>query len=170
MSLSKKRCTSSMRWLEPPSKAAAIAACRSSPFPWHASWTGVRTQLHVEETKTERMYAELRAIETRLLELRALREQSRCALIAQGSVTGAELAALDSFRKASALECVKLAESGAAARQRIAEQLQVVLQKRRDVKLLESLHARKLATWNAALDREIDNEAAELHLAKFARQ
>ena len=54
-------------------------------------------------------------------------------------------------------------------RQRIAAQLQVVLQKRRDVKLLELLHARKLAAWNAELDREIDKQAAELHLAKFSR-
>ena len=73
-----------------------------------------RTQLRVEETRIERMYAELRDIETRLQELLALRAQSARALIARGSTTGAELAALDSFRKASAAECAKLAESAAA--------------------------------------------------------
>jgi flagellar export protein FliJ len=129
-----------------------------------------RTQVRVEETKFERLCAELRAIETRLQELIETREQSGRAVIAQGSATGAELAALDSFRKVSTAECAKLAESAAASRQRIAAQLQVVIQKRRDVKLLELLHARRLATWSAELDREIDQEAAELHLAKFSRK
>jgi len=128
-----------------------------------------RTQVQLEETTLERLYAELRALETRLHEARRERDQAGCWLLAGGSVTGAELAALDSFRKASAVECAKLAASATAMRPRIAAQLQVVIQKRRDVKLLDLLHARKLQTWNLELDREIDREAGELHLARFHR-
>jgi flagellar export protein FliJ len=128
-----------------------------------------RTQVQLEETTLERLNAELRALETRLRDARLEREQAGCWLLAGVSVTGAELAALDSFRKASAVECAKLAASAAATRPRVAAQLQVVIHKRRDVKLLELLHARKLQAWNAELDREIDREAGELHLSKFHR-
>ena len=128
-----------------------------------------RAQVQIEEATLERLYAELRALESRLLEARLEREESGRWLLAGGSVTGEELAALDSFKKASAVECTRLAESAAATRPRIAAQLQIVIQKRRDVKLLELLHARKLQTWNLELDREIDREAAELHLAKHRR-
>jgi flagellar export protein FliJ len=128
-----------------------------------------RTQLQIEETTLERFYVELRALETRLREARLEREESGRWLLAGGSVTGAELAALDRFKTASMMECARLAGSAAATRPRIAAQLQIVIQKRRDVKLLELLRARKLATWNLDLDRDIDREAAELHLAKFKR-
>jgi flagellar export protein FliJ len=128
-----------------------------------------RAQVQLEEATLERLYAELRALETRLLEVRLRREESGRWLFAAGSATGAELASLDSFEKASTVECARLAGFAAATRPRIAAQLQVVIQKRRDVKLLELLHARKLQAWNQELDREIDREAGELYLAKFKR-
>lgn len=127
-----------------------------------------RTQVQLEEGKLDRLYAELRNIESRLKETLEEREQSGRLLIAGGSATGAELAALDRYRKAAAAECKRLAESAAASRRLIDAQLKVVIDKRRDVKLLEQLHARKLQAWNTDLAREIDREAGELHLVKFA--
>lgn len=129
-----------------------------------------RTQVQIEESKLQRLHTELRGIETRLAEIRLARKQSGQSLLTGGAVTGAELAALDSFKKASALECNKLSESAGGARKRIAAQLQIVIQRRGAVKLLELLHTRKLEAWNTELSREIDREAAELHLAKFARE
>jgi flagellar export protein FliJ len=128
-----------------------------------------RTQVQVEESKLERLYANLRDVETRLRETYASREQAGRDVVASGSATGGELVALGNFRKAAAAECARLAEAVAALRKSIAAQLQVVVQKRRDVKLLEHLHTRKLETWNAELAREIDTEAGELHLAKLHR-
>ena len=127
-----------------------------------------RTQVQIQEGKLERLYAELRAIETSLQHMQREREQSGQALLVGGSVMGAELAALDTFKKAAAVECAKLADQAAASRKRIGAQLQVVIQKRRDVKLLDHLRARKLEAWNTELARDIDREASELHLAKFA--
>lgn len=125
-----------------------------------------RTQLRIEETKLEPLYAELRSIEARLHETQRVREQSSHDLVASGSATGLELAAFDAFQRTSAAECVKLAESAAASRGRIAAQTQEVMRRRRDVKLLEHLHSRKLTAWNLELGREIDREASELHLLK----
>jgi flagellar export protein FliJ len=129
-----------------------------------------RTQVRVEQSTLERLYAELHRIEARLRETHSTIQQAGRELIAAGSATGLELNALDHFRKASAIECAKLADSAAASRQRIAAQLQIVIQKRHDVKLLEHLLTRKLDAWNAEFAREIDNEASELHLAKRQRQ
>jgi flagellar export protein FliJ len=126
-----------------------------------------RTQVLAEESKLQRLYAELHSIEARLGEIRAAREQAGQEVLDAGSATGLELTALDQFRKASTFECVNLTASATASRRRIALQLQVALQKRRDVKLLELLHARKREAWNAALNRETDNEAGELFLAKL---
>ena len=126
-----------------------------------------RGQARIEETKLERLNAELRAIETRLRDTEAAREESGRALIAGGSATGTELAALDSFRKASTAECAKLGQSAAAARHHIDAQLKTVIQKRRDVKLLEHLRSRKLEAWTTELGHEIDREASELYLSRF---
>lgn len=127
-----------------------------------------RTQAQLEESKLERLCAELGSIEARLLETQSEREQAGRRLIAKGSVTGAELLALDHFRKAAAAQCVRLAESAAAQRRVIEAQRKAVVEKRRGVKLLEQLHDRRLEAWHAELDREVDREAGELHLAKFA--
>jgi flagellar export protein FliJ len=126
-----------------------------------------RTQLQVAESKLEQLYAELRAIETRLRDTERAREQSGRELIAMGSATGAELAALDRFRQVSREESAKLGESASASRQRIGAQMQAVLLRQREVRLLEHLEARKLAAWNTELAREVDREASELHLVKW---
>jgi hypothetical protein len=44
-----------------------------------------------------------------------------------------------------------------------------VTQRRRDVRLLENLRDRRLRTWKAGLDREIEQQAAESFLARVAR-
>jgi flagellar export protein FliJ len=123
-----------------------------------------RTQLQIEKSKLERLHADLKTIETRLRETERAREESKRMVVVAGSATGAELAALDRFRQASTAACAKLAESASAARQRVAEQMQAVLRRQREVKLLENLHARKFAAWNTELIREIDKEASELRL------
>ena len=127
-----------------------------------------RTQAHIEESKLERLHAEMRAIESRTAEVLNEREHSEAQIVAAGSATGMELAALDSFKKASVAECARLADAAADARKRIAAQLQVVTQKRRDLRLLENLRDRKLRAWKSELDREIDREASELYLTLLA--
>ncbi len=126
-----------------------------------------RTQLRLEESNLERFYTELRAIETQLRETERARAKAGRELMASGSATGAELAALDRFRRASTEQCAKLGESASASRKRIAAQMQAVLRRQREVRLLEHLEARKLAAWNTELAREIDREASELHLVKW---
>src|SRR5262249_34207710 len=126
-----------------------------------------RTQVRIEETKLERLHAELRAIDSRLASILQAREECGKALIAAGSVTGEELIALGHYRKAAASEAAGLAQSAAAARQRISEQMQVLVRRRRDAKLLEHLHDTRFEAWSKELGQEIDREASELHLFKL---
>ena len=162
MSLWRRRCSSSTRWRVRPHEP-----CGMKKFAFRLArvmdWRGA--QVRVEETALEILQAGLRGLESRLAETRAAREQALKAPPIGAFVTGAELGALDRFRKGAAIECAKLAEAAAESRQREAAQLQVVIRKRRDFRLLEKLRQRKLDTWKADLEREIDKEASELHLA-----
>ena len=69
------------------------------------------------------------------------------------SITGAELSKdeLDVFAQAAKLELVRLREAAANCQKRIAAQMDTVIHKRRDLRLLERLHERKLAEWKADL-------------------
>lgn len=136
-------------------------------FPLDRALDWRRTQAQIAESQLQRLYAELRTAEHRLRETEQAREQAQRQLLAGGSATGSELAALDRYRKAAAEECVRLAKAVGEINRRVQAQLQTVLGKRRDVKLLEHLRADKLQQWNAELDREIDREASELHMAKL---
>ena len=125
-----------------------------------------QTQAQIEESKLAQMYSELRAIEMQIGQLRAERAQAEAQILAAKSATGSELAALDSFKHASAAAESRLAAAAAVARQRAASQLQAVIQKKRDVKTLENLRERQQQAWNVEKGREIDREAGELHLLR----
>ena len=127
------------------------------------------TLARVEEAKLEQIYAELRSIETRKAELDRERDQSEQALVKAPSSTGAELAAVDCFRKFVFHERIRLEGLRAGVQQRIAAQLQVVAKKRRDVKLLERLKNQRHDKWQTDFAREIDAQADESFLAKWNR-
>jgi hypothetical protein len=129
-----------------------------------------RSRARAEEAKLERLHAELRGVEARAAQARKEQAQSESALLASASVTGAELASLDAFRKFVASECARLGEVSAECRKRIAKQMEAISQTRRDVRLIEKLHERKLAAWKAGLALEIDRQAEELYLAKWATE
>jgi hypothetical protein len=124
----------------------------------------------MEEARLERLYAELRGLEARTEQTLVEKATAEKALLASRSVTGAELGALDIFKKAATAERTRLDRLAADCRARIAQQIEVVSQKRREARLLESVEQRRLRAWNADLAREIDQQAEELHLAKWAAE
>ena len=129
-----------------------------------------RTQVVIEEGKLGRLQAELNATEERIAAARRAREESQRNVLSANSMTGAELAALDDFMKASMVESRKLERSAAEARKGVSAQVQIVILRRRDALLLETLHDRKQEAWNLELDKVIDLEAGELHLAALAQK
>jgi hypothetical protein len=84
-------------------------------------------------------------------------------------VTGAELVALDWYRRGVMVECARLDGLASGCRQRIEAQLRLLTEADRDVRLLERLHDRKREAWNRELDKVVDREAEELYMANLSR-
>jgi hypothetical protein len=125
------------------------------------------TQARLEESKLEKLYAELRAIDASSAALLEARSQSDQALLRLSSVTGSELAAVGAFRRFSVAEHTRLELLRADCSSRVAAQVDVVSVKRRDVRLLERLKQQRHTAWHAGFNREIDAQAEETHLAKW---
>lgn len=126
-----------------------------------------RTQARVEESKLERLYAELRGIDARQAAVLEERAESEEALRTANVSTGLELAALDAFQRFTVAERARLESARLECRKRSAAQIQIVAAKRRDVRLLERLREQRLKTWETELGREIDAQADEAFLAKW---
>ena len=54
----------------------------------------------------------------------------------------------------------------ADCRERIRHQTSITADRRREARLLERLKERRLATWQSAYDRELQEQAEEAHLAR----
>lgn len=128
-----------------------------------------RTRVTVEESRLGRLHLELRGLESRVAMARQQQCHSEKMLFQAASITGAELLAFDAHKRFLASECDRLHGLASNCRQRIAAQMQVIVQAHRDVRLLERLHDHQRAAWQAGLSKEIDLEADELHLAQRAR-
>src|SRR5262245_3144142 len=101
------------------------------------SWR--HTQVRLEEAKLERLNAELAKIDRYESALRAEHAQEEKALLTGPSATGAELAALEHYRRANVKQCLQLHQMRQECNQRIATQMQEVSKRRQDAKLLEKL-------------------------------
>jgi hypothetical protein len=137
-------------------------------FPLNQAMNWRRSRVQIEEAKLENLYVELRSLEASATRIREDQAQSERRVFAAPSVMGAELAVLDDSKRWVKAECARLDEASAGCQKRIAAQMETVLQKRRDLRLLERLHERKLAEWKKDLAREIDQQAEELNLGKLA--
>jgi hypothetical protein len=139
-------------------------------FPLSRAMSWRQTMAQMEESKLQNLYAELRAIEASEVALVAERERNHNSVVAAASVTGSELAALDAFRRFAVAEHTRLELRRADCVKRIASQVQVVTQKRRDVRLLEQLRSTRFVTWKREMEREIDLQAEEAYLARWSRE
>jgi hypothetical protein len=117
--------------------------------------------------KLEALYAELRSIDTREVAMIQQRVQSERALKAATSVTGFDLEVFDAFRLGTQEEQKRMDQARAECRKRIDAQLQVVTNRRRDVRLLEKLKEQRFEKWEKELFKELDQEAEEAYLAKW---
>jgi len=125
------------------------------------------TQARVEESKLEKLYAELRGIDASSTALLEERSRSDQALLGASSADGSELAAVAAFRRFSIAEHTRFERLRADCSRRIAAQVQAVAAKRRDVRLLERLKQHRFAAWSTGFNREIDAKAEETHLAQW---
>jgi len=127
-------------------------------------------QLRVEEEKLAALQQQL----TSLLQLReklaAARNRSESHLFASGAAAGSELQswALYQARLAKQQELLKV--QLAQCEKLIVEQRQRLLKARTDHRVLEQLKERRLRQWVYLNDREVEDTANEVYLAKWTRE
>lgn len=124
-------------------------------------------QVESEKLKLRRLFDERHALEAAgaLLDRQQAEEEKN--IRAQTKLDAQQLGALDAFRLYVKSEKLRLAGRIADCDQRIAAQRQRLLDVRRQFRLLERMKTRELDDWNRALTREIDDLAAEVHLAQW---
>ena len=132
------------------------------------------TQVDLEHTRLRRLFEEMRQLKlaaARLLSLVAEAEQViEKAACAKQAVEARQLANLDNYRLYVKREEQLLAAQQEELRNRIAEQRERLVNARRNFRLLEKLKERRFQEWERDYNREAENLASDLHLAKWNRR
>jgi len=125
-------------------------------------------ELEHEDQKFKRELAALAELDRRHAELEATGVRAEIQVREWSPLAGADLAALGSFRLRVKQEEKALAAARADREKRAEAQRLVMLEARRRCRLLERLRERRLAEWEKARDREIEELAVESCLARRA--
>jgi flagellar export protein FliJ len=125
------------------------------------------TQAKVEEAKLGQLRDQVNAIDRRRAELRGELEQARRHLVDSGGTSGAEFAALGTYRNSVDAQSAALLRARQQGLTLIEQQRQVVAARRRESRLLENLRERRLAEWTQAAAKEEQAQAEESYLSRW---
>ena len=128
-----------------------------------------RRQLDFEEAKLEALASERSALDAESSRLDGEAAETRRSLMVTGSAAAQDLVAADLYLRHLAAEKTRQAARLADWQARANKQQQAVVEARRRVRLIEKLEERQFQEWKAAADREQENLASELYLAKWKR-
>jgi flagellar export protein FliJ len=128
-----------------------------------------RKQLEVEEAKYQQRVREAAELEAERSRIEAAGIGAEAQVRAWSPLTGNDLASLANYRKYVVAQEQQIAVRHAEARKRSEAQRETMLEARRHCQLLERLRERRMAEWQAAADKELEEIAAESHLARISR-
>ena len=132
------------------------------------SWR--ETRLSLEEADLERLRLEKNAVELAIAELRLSRARESAALGTLQSLSGADVRGIATTREWMEREEKRLqAKIGDCARA-IEEKTTVVMEARRDVRLIQKLKERRRATWHKEVARRAEELAGESAIAGWRRE
>jgi flagellar export protein FliJ len=126
-----------------------------------------RQQLELEEVRLQSLLGERLALELESSRLETEVRETRCSLMVTSSAESQDLTASDMYLRHLAAEKKRHAAKVAEWQARAVKQQQAVVEARRRVRLVEKLEARQFRVWKASADRELENLAAELYLARW---
>jgi hypothetical protein len=129
-----------------------------------------REQASLEELKLQQLRAEMAGLQAAQRQIETDRAQSEQQVLTQAYVDPLLLVSLDSYRQHTAGQVRQLESRGQQCEAKIQEQLNRVIEARRKFELLERLRQAALDEWQAAVDKEQEDLAAELFLAKSSRR
>ena len=119
--------------------------------------------------RLQQLYTELRVIEARRKAITAEANLSGRKLVAQQSVTAEELSFIEAFRAYANEQIRQLGLKERELEARIKEQRRILMEAHRRFQLLDGMRDKAMVTWTAACDKEQEEVAAELFLAKRNR-
>ncbi len=129
-----------------------------------------KRRMETEQARLDELLLHEAQLHQALQEAAAQRAAAADQLLQARSIDAADLAALETYRRAldsrkrrTQAELVRTGEA-------LARQRQVLIAAMRDYRLMEKLKDRRLEEWRKQLDREMENEATELYLAKLGRK
>jgi flagellar export protein FliJ len=126
-------------------------------------------QADVEDLKLQKIDGELHALNASAEQVRAEADQAWQTVMGGASVVSHELSQLDGFRDYARAKLKQLAEQTAECEKRAGVQRQKLIEARRQFELLDRLKKKALAEWRLSRDKEQEEAAAELYLAKLSR-
>lgn len=126
-----------------------------------------RQQADIEQARLDAFVRQIRLLDEESASLERQKSESREGIRSGTFITGYELASVARFDayvggRRSALEKRKADIQASAEAQR-----RMVAEAHRNVKLLERLRERRMKDWTSACDRELEELAAESHLARL---
>jgi len=126
-------------------------------------------QASVEELKLQQLRAELTDLQTEQRQFETEIVQSAQNLLSQPSFDPIELSTLDSYRLYLRYRIRESENMQLQCDAKIAAQRDRVIEARRQFELLDKLHNKAFSEWRAAGNKEQEEMAAELFLAKTVR-
>jgi hypothetical protein len=124
----------------------------------------------IEEVKLRQILAEKERLAASKGQIQGEMAQTAQQVLGQPSIPSFELETLDSFRLHVRDRVRKLDNQERECEARIVEQRNKVLEARRQFELIERLRQKALTEWRAAGNKEQEDLAAELFLAKSIRE
>jgi hypothetical protein len=124
----------------------------------------------IEELKLRQILAERQKLAVARGRIDREMAQTVREVLGQSSMRPFELESLDSFRTHGRVRIRDLEAQERRCEARVVEQRNQVLEARRQFELLERLRQKALSAWRAAGNKEQEELAAELFLAKSIRQ
>ncbi len=129
-----------------------------------------RTRLGMEEHALERLTAERRELEAERERAAGARLHSARALARETDIGGLDLQCLDAYARRMERRQQTIQGSIKDCERREELQRAVLTEARRRVRLLEKLRDRRLADWNAAFNRELQELASEFAVLQSSRR
>jgi hypothetical protein len=137
----------------------------SFPLDRVLSWR--QTQARLEEANLARLASELQALNQRHSVIQQSLVTARTSLLSAPSATPIEIGAMEHHRASASAQTRFLLQSRHTLQQKISQQTQTVMERRRDAQLLERLRAQRFKTWQTGVAREVDQQAEESFMSRF---
>ncbi len=126
-----------------------------------------QARLEEEEARMQGLQAELEVFCARLSELDRQELETMERIRSVRVVDVDELIAADAFRQFAGRERERLRVGIEEVSVRLERQREVLTDAQRQVEVLKKLRERRLETWRAEVDREMENAVAELVIARW---